>query len=114
MRAFADDLAALLDYLEVDAAHLVAQSMGGRTALGFAVENATRTRSLILADTTGGMGEPDVERALADWRARQDSTRELAFRALADDFRTWNPALANLYVQISRTNPPRPDISGVR
>ena len=113
MRAFADDLAALLDHLEVDAAHLVAQSMGGRTALGFAVENTTRTRSLVLADTTGGMGEPDVERSLADWRARQDSSRELAFRALADEFRTWNPALANLYVQISRTNPPRPDISGV-
>ncbi len=113
MAAFVDDLAALLDYLEIESAHLVAQSMGGRTALGFAVEHTTRTRSLVLADTTGGMGEPDVERALSDWRSRQSDTQELAFRALAEDFRVRQPELANLYVQISRTNPPRPRIEGV-
>ena len=113
MRSFVDDLTGLLDHLEIESAHLVAQSMGGRTALGFAVENTTRTRSLVLADTTGGMGEPDVEQALSDWREQQDSTRELAFRAVADGFRTRQPDLANLYVMVNRTNPPRPDLSGV-
>ena len=113
MDSFVDDLTALLDHLEIESAHLVAQSMGGRTALGFAVENTTRARSMVLADTTGGMGEPDVEQALTDWRAQQDSTRELAFRAVADGFRTRQPDLANLYVMVNRTNPPRPDLSRV-
>lgn len=113
MKSFVEDLAGLLDYLGIESVHLVAQSMGGRTALGFAVEHTARTSSLVLADTTGGMGEPDVEQALADWRARQTSTRELGFRALAPRFGIREPALANLYLQISRTNPPRPDLSGV-
>ena len=113
VKAFVDDLTSLLDHLEIESAHLVAQSMGGRTALGFAVENTTRTRSLVLADTTGGMGEPDVEQVLADWRERQDPPRELAFRAVSEGFRTRHPDLANLYVQISRTNPPRPNLAGV-
>ena len=102
MKSFVDDLVGLLDYLGIDSVHLVAQSMGGRTALGFAVERPARTRSLVLADTTGGMGEPDVEQALADWRARQTSTRELGFRALAPGFGIREPELANLYLQISR------------
>ena len=112
MTAFVDDLESLLDRLEIESAHLVAQSMGGRTALGFAVKNPARTLSLTLADTTGGMGELDVENALNEWRERQP-IRELAFRAVSAGFRTQSPDLANLYLQISRTNPPRPDLSGV-
>ena len=112
MAAFVDDLAALLDRLEIESAHLVAQSMGGRTALGFAVEYPDRVRSLILADTTGGMGEPDVENALNEWRESQP-VRDLAFRAVSGGFRTQTPDLANLYLQISRTNPPRPNLAGV-
>ena len=113
MKSFVDDLAALLDHLEIESTHLVAQSMGGRTALGFAVEYTTRTRSLVLADTTGGIGEPDVEQALNDWRESQSATREIGFRALAEGFGVREPALANLYLQVSRTNPPRPQIAGV-
>ena len=112
MAAFVDDLESLLDRLEIESAHLVAQSMGGRTALGFAVKNPARTLSLTLADTTGGIGEPDVENALNEWRERQP-VRDLAFRAVSANFRTQSPDLANLYLQISRTNPPRPDLSGV-
>ena len=113
MKSFVEDLVGLLDHLEVDSVHLVSQSMGGRTALGFAVEHTTRTRSLVLADTTGAMGEPDVEQALDDWRERQTSRQELGFRALGEDFSTREPELANLYLQVSRTNPPRPQIAGV-
>ena len=113
MKSFVDDIAALLDHLEIDSAHLVAQSMGGRTALGFAVEYTTRTRSLVLADTTGGMGEPDVEQAFNEWRESQTSPREIGFRAIAGSFGAREPDMANLYLQISRTNPPRPQIAGV-
>jgi pimeloyl-ACP methyl ester carboxylesterase len=45
----ADDLAALLDYLKVDKAHLVGLSLGGRIAIDFAVAHPARVGSLTLA-----------------------------------------------------------------
>jgi pimeloyl-ACP methyl ester carboxylesterase len=45
----AEDLAGLLDYLEVDTVHLVGLSLGGRIAIDFAVAHPARVRSLTLA-----------------------------------------------------------------
>ena len=42
MKYFPDDLRCLMDALEIQSAHLVAQSMGGRTALGFVVDHPER------------------------------------------------------------------------
>ena len=107
--AFVDDLTALLDHLEVQSAHLVAQSMGGRTALGFAVAHPDRTSSLVMADTVGSMAEPEVVELHLKWRDSHVSTEAIGSRALSAGFRKQNPELANLYLQISRTNPPRPE-----
>ena len=67
----------------------------------------------MLADTTGGMDEPDVLAALTEWREGRSSTREIGVSATAPSFGTRRPDLANLYLQISRTNPPRPQTTGV-
>src|SRR5579872_6931753 len=53
--AFVDDLAALIDHLDLPQVHLVAQSMGGWTALGCALRFPSRVRSLVMASTTGGV-----------------------------------------------------------
>jgi pimeloyl-ACP methyl ester carboxylesterase len=45
----AEDLAALLDYLEIDKAHLVGLSLGGRIAVDFALGHPKRVGSLTLA-----------------------------------------------------------------
>jgi 2-succinyl-6-hydroxy-2,4-cyclohexadiene-1-carboxylate synthase len=58
------DLAALLDHLKIDRAHLVGQSMGGWAVLGFALAHPERVRSLTLASTTGGIFTPDIEREM--------------------------------------------------
>jgi pimeloyl-ACP methyl ester carboxylesterase len=47
---YADDLRALLDALDIPAAHLVGFSMGGGIALQFALDNPDRVRSLTLVD----------------------------------------------------------------
>jgi reactive intermediate/imine deaminase len=52
---YAEDLAALLDHLKIDSAHLVGQSMGGWTVTLFALDHPERVRSLVLADTVGGI-----------------------------------------------------------
>ena len=104
--AFVDDLEGLLDHLEVESAHLVAQSMGGRTMLGFALTHAQRARSLVMADTFGTIAEPELLELAASWREANPTSGELALRAYAPSFRDREPDLASLYVQISRTNPP--------
>ncbi|MEX1038440.1 MAG: alpha/beta hydrolase [Acidimicrobiia bacterium] len=58
------DLLHLLDRLDIDRAHIVGQSMGGWSALGFAIDHPDRTLSLTLADTTAGLFTPEIRAVL--------------------------------------------------
>ncbi|MEL7155793.1 MAG: alpha/beta fold hydrolase [Actinomycetota bacterium] len=68
--AAADDLTAVLDHLGVTSAHLVGQSMGGWHISAFAVANPERVRSLVYADTVGGLWTAELRAAMADFQAR--------------------------------------------
>ena len=107
VNSFVEDLEELLGFLNIKKAHLVSQSMGGRTALGFAVKYPGRVLSLTLADTTGAIGEPDVEEALIQWRECYKDDRGIGVKALSEAFRCSNHNMANLYLQIQKTNPIR-------
>ena len=102
-----------MDHLEIDSAHLVAQSMGGRTMLGFAVAYPQRTKSLVMADTIGGMAVPKVEELQRQLRDTNPSNISIGHRAVSQGFVQRNPALANLYLQISQSNPLRSEPAGV-
>jgi len=106
-RAFADDLRQLLDHLGVEQAAIVAQSMGGRTAVGFALRNPGRVRALVLAGTTGGAVSDDVRQAQETHRRSSDGRLSLAKRAVSPRLRRERPDLAYLYRLIARLNPPR-------
>lgn len=78
--AYAGDLAALLDHLRIERARIVAQSMGGWTALNFALAAPERVVALVLAATAGPI---DLARAdasggteLAAWRERAGARNE--------------------------------------
>jgi 3-oxoadipate enol-lactonase len=71
---FADDLAAVLDHLEIDRAVLVGLSMGGQIVMEFARRHTRRLRGLVLAAT---FPQPET----ADGRARRHA---MADRLLAD------------------------------
>jgi pimeloyl-ACP methyl ester carboxylesterase len=60
--ARADDLAAVLDALQIERAHLVGYSMGGWMAAGFAARHRGRLRSLTLGgwDPVGGRGSAAI------------------------------------------------------
>jgi 3-oxoadipate enol-lactonase len=90
------DLLAILDDLGVARAHIVGQSLGGWAALGLAVGNAERVRTLVLADTIGGIAIPEW------WKAAVQAQREGPFNhpALADRFCRDNPERSHLYLQI--------------
>lgn len=69
---FADDLAALLEHLRIDRAHLVGQSMGGWTMIEYCLRAPATVRSLTLSATTGSIDParlPGIDTtALAHWK----------------------------------------------
>jgi 3-oxoadipate enol-lactonase len=95
-RTATGDLLAILDHLGVERAHVVGQSMGGWAAMGLAVEHGDRVRSLVLADTLGGI---PIE---GWWKRAASVAREGLFNhpALSNDFCVRNPRRAHLYLQI--------------
>ncbi|MGH7461164.1 MAG: alpha/beta fold hydrolase [Longimicrobiales bacterium] len=74
MDLFADDLAALLDHLQLPHAVICGLSMGGYTALALYRKHPSRVRALILCDTRAG----------ADSQDAKQNRRTLAVRVRAD------------------------------
>src|SRR5262249_15296315 len=69
--AYVDDLAALIAHLRVPDVRLVAQSMGGWTCLGYALRHPARVRALVLACTTGVLGDPETQRIFGEHASGQ-------------------------------------------
>ena len=110
---FIDDLTSLLDYLKIDKAFLVAQSMGGFSCLGFALAHPERTLGLVLGDTTGGVATEGTLAALKNTNPAPEGPA----RSLSASFIQDNQALTFLYQQVQGLNPPRGEdgvISGFR
>ena len=102
--AYSDDLAALLDHLEVKSCALVAQSMGGGTCVGYASQYPQRVDALVLADTLYGMVLPaDVEPIMVKAKAATEDLGQIE-RVLGTRARESNPSLAELYRQINSFN----------
>lgn len=57
--ALAESLAALLDALDIESAHLLGHSMGGMVAQEFAARWPERVTSMILSATSAAFGNPD-------------------------------------------------------
>jgi 3-oxoadipate enol-lactonase len=115
--AFVDDLAALVDHLDLGEVRLVAQSMGGRTCLGYALRYPGRVRALVMASTTGGVGDLISDRQADRLRAGRPTRDELLARGInpgaGERMTREQPALAFLYSQIAnwrdaRLAEPRP------
>jgi 3-oxoadipate enol-lactonase len=108
-RAFADDLRDLMDHLDIERAAIVAQSMGGRTAVGFSYRNPGRVSALVLAGTTGGAVSDAVRAAQDEHRQTPIGKRTLYQRAVSPRLARERPDLAFLYRAIARLNPRRPE-----
>ena len=112
--ASARDLLAVLDGLGVDRAHVVGQSMGGWIALRFALDHPGRVRSLVLADTPGGISSPELleifDRLAAQARTPQAVGGMPIDRhpALDDDLGRRDPVQAYLYRAIGSVAPAAP------
>jgi 3-oxoadipate enol-lactonase len=99
-KAFADDLHALLDHLKIERACLVGQSMGGFTAMSFAVRAPDRVAGLVLADTTGGIVSADINSEMR--KNLPTLPPEPLARSLGKGFPKRKPGLAFLYSALGR------------
>jgi 3-oxoadipate enol-lactonase len=107
-RAFHEDLRLLLDHLGIDEVRIVAQSMGGRTAVGFSLLNPGRCKAIVFAGTTGGAVDDEVREMQDLHRATEVGQLPLGQRAVSPALRERASALDFLYRSIARLNPPRP------
>jgi 3-oxoadipate enol-lactonase len=108
---FDEDLAALIEHLGLDEVRLVAQSMGGWTALGYAVTHPERVKALVMADTAGGLTSPELDAVRARALERRGNLPLLG-GAISQGFRQREPRAAFLYEQIFALNPPREQALG--
>ena len=107
----AGDLIALCDHLAIGRADLVAQSMGGWTVVGAALQRPSLPRSLVLADTPAGFVSPAITDALAG--ARREAALDAwkgdvlgEHPALDRSFPVRYPELAHLYQSLGRMGSP--------
>jgi 3-oxoadipate enol-lactonase len=105
--AAAADLAAVLDPLGIERAHLVGQSMGGWHISAFAVAHPGRVLSLTYADTVGGLWTPELRHAFQQFQTGGGLTGGAdevvtlgGHRALWSGTAERDPAHAFLYQQL--------------
>ncbi len=107
-RAFHEDLRALLDLLGIDDVRIVAQSMGGRTAVGFSLLNPGRCKAIVFAGTTGGAIDDGVRQLQDDYRQTEMGQMPLGRKSVSPQLKERAAALEFLYRGINKLNPPRP------
>jgi 3-oxoadipate enol-lactonase len=105
-QAFVEDLKQLLDHLRIERAALVAQSMGGRTCLGFTLAYPDRVQALVMADTTGGFADARMAQLRTEGEVAMSGPNPPP-RTYARHFPQEQPTQAFLYEQIRALNPPR-------
>jgi 3-oxoadipate enol-lactonase len=106
---FARDLAALLDHVGAEDAHLVGHSGGGVVTQRFALDYPDRVRSLVLCSTSSEVGE----KAAAAWHRLADTVEREGFgaggaeaRAFAPEFAAAHPEMVAELARRTRANDP--------
>jgi pimeloyl-ACP methyl ester carboxylesterase len=101
----ADDLRALVNHLRIDRFHLVGTAAGGFVALDFAVSFPQRLRSLVVANSIGGVQDEDyLELGRRIRPAPQFNALPPDFRELGPSYRAANPGGTERWLELERTS----------
>ena len=97
----ADDLHSLIEHLKIERFHLVGTAAGGIVALDYALSYPQRLRSLVVANSIGGVQDDDY---LAMGRRMRPSPQFDAmpaeFRELGPSYRAANPVGTALWMEL--------------
>ena len=102
-----DDLHALLQSLSLERIHLVATAAGGITALDYALEHPERVRSLVAANTIGGVQDASYLEVQQRLRPAEIQNLPAELRELGPSYRGADPQGADRWLEIEMAS--RPD-----
>jgi pimeloyl-ACP methyl ester carboxylesterase len=102
----ADDLNALMDHLKIDRFHLVGTAAGGFVVWDYALSFPKRLRSLVVANSIGGVQDADYQDALRRLRTPEFLAMPPDMRELGPAYRVSNAAGAERWRELERTARP--------
>lgn len=102
----ADDLVALADHLGLDRFHLVGTAAGGIVSLDFAVSFPHRLRSLVVANSIGGVQDDDYLEMGRRLRPPQFNALPPDVRELGPSYRAANPDGTARWLALERQSRP--------
>jgi pimeloyl-ACP methyl ester carboxylesterase len=102
----ADDLVLLLDELKIKKIHLLGTAAGGIVALDFALSHPGRLLSLVVANSIGGVQDPDYLELQARLRPKpQFDALPAEVRELGPSYRAANPEGVRQWVELENPGP---------
>jgi pimeloyl-ACP methyl ester carboxylesterase len=102
-----DDLLALMDHLKINRAHIVATAAGGFVALDFALSFPQRVRGLVIANSIGGVQDPEYLELGRKLRpSPQFDALPPELRELGPAYRSADPAGTERWIQFEKTSRP--------
>jgi pimeloyl-ACP methyl ester carboxylesterase len=102
----ADDLLALLNHLGLDRVHLVGTAAGGMVALDFTVSFPQRLRSLVVANSIGGVQDEDYLEMSRRLRPPQFAALPPDVRELGPSYRAANAAGTTRWLELEKISRP--------
>ncbi len=102
----ADDLHGLVESLSLERVHLVATAAGGITALDYALTRPERVRSLVAANTIGGVQDAAYLEVQQRLRPREIQDLPVEIRELGPSYRGTDPEGAARWLEIEVASRP--------
>ena len=100
----ADDLLALMDHLRLDRVHLVGTAAGGFASVDFALSFPKRLRSLVIANSIGGVLDEDYLALGRRIRPPEFAALPADVRELGPSYRAGNPEGTRRWLELERAN----------
>ena len=102
-----DDLHALIDSLSLERVHLVGTAAGAIPAIDYALSHPERVRSLVAANTIGGVQDEAYLEVQQRLRPQEIQNLPVELRELGPSYRGTNPEGARRWLEIEQAS--RPD-----
>jgi pimeloyl-ACP methyl ester carboxylesterase len=100
----ADDLQGLLNHLRIDRFHLLGTAAGGFVAIDYALSFPHRLRSLVVANSVGGVQDEDFLEMGRRVRPASFTAMPVEIRELGPSYRVENPRGTERWVELERSN----------
>ena len=100
----ADDLIALMDSLHIDRVHLVGTAAGGFVTLDTALSFPTRLRSIVVANSIGGVTDPEFVELGRLLRPPAFTAMPAELREVSPSYRAANPEGTKRWVELEKAS----------